>query len=727
MDAVTKNLNQLMNVIDPPKDLNVGDAASILKKDLYSKFLKEAIVQLFGKLPDNYIVVGDAKSKIIDSVQRQYELYFKEDKNRLNIVREKHSSGHDARPEGLYLAQDNCSLDVVSNPKLIITPGSILDPAGKTKMGALNLIDEGTMNILPEEFINSLSMENAVTGPITFDRDNYSVTIPTPMGSIKTSFDKRTFKANGGDTSYFMGNDTKNTEIVKLIDQKSKTETEKINEIKKYILVKELGDTLQVQWLNHIFKVHSDIKRENTVIGTTDTVVCYRSIVNKVGVIWTHNGITTYFLPYFTDKTAQAAITKSFILTIQNEVISHNESVINVLQAVIDEPLKNNTWVDGLTWNQTQMTNAKNYLQGHKTKLTQVNTDLKRRLEAIGNVDAAKELASTNHFKSPFIWYDIGKYFKNIKSVKKLYESSFIVFSPSNFSSEKQVGGSLRRRGSASFKSKTPSVKSHSRVKGRLNVIEYDTAILTTNPLNDTYFLYSYVRDNHPEIFTYAFILKEVINKRKPSWYEWICERTPSKYPLVQYDLKEKYNVSYYINDNPKAENRFILTEFSASLSDDAYSATRTSVQLAELFLRSFPSLYSPQLYGFMSHIRSAHARSFPKIDTLSSEEIDSLELNQVGGAIITQTEIDSILSEAMDSYEIYYSLRIKAAYQDKDLKKEELLKGLASSMRKVSSKTRKLSPRKVSPPKKMNSKQKTKRITRKRMTHKRETALVMP
>ena len=717
MDAVIQKLNQLMNVIDPPKDLNVGEAASTLKEDRYSKVLKRAIQELFGDLPSNYIVVGDAKSKIIDSVQRQYDLYFKENKNQLNIVREKHSSGHDARPEGLYLAQDNGSLDIISNPKLIITPGSILDPAGKTKKGAENLIDTGsdTYNILPQTYIESLSMEKAVSGPIVFNRETYTVEIPTPMGTIKASFDKETFKPTQGDIDYFMGNDTKNKAIVKLIKQ-SKNDDEIIEEVKKYILVKELGDTLQVQWLNHIFKNQLLIQRTNTVVGTTDTVVCYRSIVNKVGVIWTNNGKTTYFLPYFTDKTAQAAIEKSFIMTIQNEVISHNKSVIDVLEAVINEPKDDSRWVDGLTWTDTQVSNAKDYLRKQIQSLNEINADLKRTLETILNVDGAKSIAEKSHFKSPFIWYNVGNYFKCIKSVKKIYQNDFIVFTPSTFTNQR--GG---RRGSAT-KSKTRSVKGHSRVKGEFSPIEYDTSILTTNQLNDTYFLYCYVRDYHPEIFTYAFILKEAINRRKPSWYEMICGRTPSKYPLVKYDLIEKYKVSYYINDNPKAENRFILTEYPASSADDAYSATRTSVQLAELFLRSFPSLYSPQLYGFMSHIRSVHARSFPKIDALTSEDIDSLKLNQVGGeAIVTPTEIESILSEAMDSYEVYYSLRIKAAYQDKDLKKEDLIKGLTSSVRKVSSKTRKLSPPKT---KKMNSKQKTKRVTRKRFTH---TAVVMP
>ena len=515
-DPSIKVLNRLINIIDPPKDLAVPISTGVkLTERIHGGEIKIMIEQLFANgepLPSGFVGVGDKKSVIIDSVERRLGL-----QNRLDIVREKYTTGHDARPEGLYLAQDAGPMDVVSNPKIIVTPGSILDPAGKTKDGIINLVTEGVYNTLPKKYLDKLSI-SIVTGDIKVesDIDTYRVNIPTQLGDINGIFNKRTFSP---ETHYFKGNDTKNEYILNNYLANK-------NECKKFILAKELGDTLQVIWLDYIFDTNGEISREKTVIVTSDTVVCYRAIVNRVGCILTHNGKTTYFLPRTVDVAQLAAINKSFVLTVANEVLAHNQSVITVIKSVILSEAgtgryDRDVWINGQKWYPSSVINARKYLEDIVVpKLESINRDLAVRFNALTDLEAAKALASqpSSHFKNPFILTK-ERYYKTINSVILLTEGvPFIakLFQASTFGSDRPrrgffVGGSKIQSGGA-----------------------YNTELYYANK-DKSFFLYCYVRDFHPEIFKYAYMME------------------PSLIPftLEKYDIGYYYDGSNFIVDSP--------------------------------------------------------------------------------------------------------------------------------------------------------------------------------
>ena len=595
-DPSIKELNQLINIIDPPKDLAISTSdGDKLTEKIHGPAIKIMIKELFGSdtsLPPGFVGVGDKKSIIIDSVERRLGL-----QSKLDIVREKYTTGHDARPEGLYLAQDAGPMDVVSNPKIIVTPGSILDPAGKTKEGIINLVTEGIYNTLPKEYLNKLSM-SIVTGDIKVesDTDTYKVNIPTQLGDINGVFNKTTFAP---ETDYFKGNPTKNKYILENINN--------TDECKKYILAKELGDTLQVIWLDYIFSTGRDIKRDNTVIVTVDTVVCYRAIVNRVGCILTHNGKTTYFLPRTVDAAQLAAINKSFVLTVANEVLTHNESVITVIKKVISSSVglegNKDVWVNGQTWYPAAVVNAKKYLENTIVpKLESINRDLAVRFNTLTDLEAAKALASqpSSHFKNPFILTKEG-YYKTINSVILLTEGvPFIakLFQASTFGNERPrrgffVGGSRRKIQSGGV---------------------YNTELYTANK-DKSFFLYCYVRDFHPEIFKYAYMME------------------PS---LIPFTL-EKYDIGYYY------DGINFIVDRSLSNEEEIRTLTETSILLAKSFTATFPQLLTPELGGFFE---------------LFPSPIDS---------------ISQAAYAAIDLYDVYYSLRISKSYSGGEVTEDEL------------------------------------------------------
>ena len=597
-DPSIKVLNRLINIIDPPKDLAVPISTGVkLTEKIHGPAIKIMIGELFAsgtELPPGFVGVGDKKSIIIDSVERRLGL-----QNRLDIVREKYTTGHDARPEGLYLAQDAGPMDVVSNPKIIVTPGSILDPAGKTKDGIRNLVTEGLYNTLPKEYLDKLSM-NIVTGDIKVesDTDTYKVNIPTQLGDINGIFNKRTFSP---ETDYFKGNDTKNEYILNNYLANK-------NESKKFILAKELGDTLQVIWLDYIFDTNGEISREKTVIVTCDTVVCYRAIVNRVGCILTHNGKTSYFLPRTVDAAQLAAINKSFVLTVANEVLTHNQSVIAVIKSVILSEAgtgrnDRDVWINGQKWYPAAVMNARKYLEDIVVpKLESINRDLAVRFNALTDLEGAKALASqpSSHFKNPFILTKDG-YYKTINSVILLTEGvPFIakLFQASTFGNERPrrgffVGGSRRKIQSGGV---------------------YNTELYTANK-DKSFFLYCYVRDFHPEIFKYAYMME-------PSFIPFTLEK---------YDIGYYYDGINFIVDRPFSNKEEIKT------------LTETSIVLAKAFTATFPQLLTPELGGFFE---------------LFPAPIDS---------------ISQAAYAAIDLYEVYYSLRISKSYSGGEVTEDEL------------------------------------------------------
>jgi hypothetical protein len=825
-----KKYNRLLNLWDPPKDLNSSSWVGFT--DLYRKELADILKELFSPgagaenaLPAGYNAISDTKKKIketfgYDDVPgKPYSAFITDKINTLLIIRESHSSGQDPRPTGLFVSQDTGPNDVVTKPKFIITPGTVLDPASKTKDDTTSFSPITNYGSLPIEYIQRLKLDTVINGAITVtknaDNTSFTVTIPTNIGDISTTLNA-SFQSSSeaGDGAYFKGNPKKNKFI---LDNKDKlTETAIRNKVKKYLLVKELGDTLQVQWLNYIFEnlAGTDTyNRGNTVIITNDTVVLYRSLINKVPVILTYMGKTRLFKSTAEDEATKAAIDAALIQTIRDEAIRHNLSVIKVIQDIYAKGDGSDAWIGGNIWYDSSLKNyARIYLNKLREKLENMNKDFDIYFNALANPTAAKDFAAKCHFTCPFVWCK-GGYYKQVTTVTHLLPGNQLSFPAASFTalSLKKVklengtfvnvgsvdagGGGKQRGGARRTKAQkeqaaTAATTSATRrtlitktieewaepwteaytIPARITsqavsdpsdpeefeghateIEEHDKWAVNVNGVTfaalqaRSYFLYWYVREFYPQIFTYAYVFKKAIQKTASESDALIAEantayltstsalssaeadrnirstpttrarvrvlteetnildrihqryvdaKTMAEDALTKYtnvpdseNFLDKYNVEGSFND----DNGFVyeLTDDTPAKKTAALQGTLEAISLSEYFVKMFPQLQTQYLMNFFAQMR----RTGPNLATtygVKDFEVEvgefvplgeELELNiaQLGGGVKL---IHPLAENAMDVYEIYYSLLLQATYEDRSVTDEELEKALAKSYR---------------------------------------------
>jgi hypothetical protein len=493
--------NKILNLLDPPKDLS---ADSDLTARAHGDLIKPILLDMFWPgynarndnppLPNGFTPIGDTKGAIKNSLGSESDSqtankpltnYLLNKANKLRILRETHTSGTDGRPSNLYVSQDSGPgpEKLIKNPTIIITPGTILDPASKTKEGATFLVKKfGTLAHDP--YILNLNMGNIITDDITMSqeadgdpnsgRGPFRIQIPTNIGGaaaglIDAYLNFQTFKKlaptaerPNEDGDYFRGNPEKNNFILN-----NPTE---VNKIKKYILVKELGDTLQVVWLKSILDAENDedneenpYTEENTVLITGDTVVWYRCMINKVPVIITYMGETNYWRSQDNEEFMIAAFKK----TIREELISANQSVIKMITEVRDLPRTDDgRWLWGLSWTTQQRMAVTSYLAKLIPKLEALNKDALIFIDNVPSIDGAKSAAARYRLMNPFIkkgqeWRTNekilsllpdgnisfnGKAFKSVNSIVSNLQNSnlFIQFPTTGGSFHTQRGGTRR-------------------------------------------------------------------------------------------------------------------------------------------------------------------------------------------------------------------------------------------------------------------------------------------
>jgi len=474
---------------------------------------------LFGvPTSDKWSPIGGRKEIIKEAIDNDIPGW---ESKGIKVVRMKHSSGNNPAPDGLYLAQDNGPSDIVSNPRFLLTPASVLDPAGKTKRGP-NIVNVITKyNTLPHTYIDDIGMDNVIKSDISMSErgNNYRVTIPVRLEGkdsvIVEDFSKESFapqELNRVRPSYFAGNREKNAQIRDLIGPPRNPNV--LIEGEKYILCKELGDTLQVQWLNHIFNEDSNITRANTVIGTTDEVVLWRSIVNKVGVIYTNSlGQTKRYLPVIFDPEEIRKINVQRIESIRYDLITHNISVIMLIydiimkghKIILERRRETTSWIENITWNLKQLYNAVNFLNSTCQFLINRVTNLYNEFtgDSEDDIQRANELANAMRFTSPFVKYRTTDTYKIIMSTTHIfsgYPFPAKTFFPSNFNDPRplQTGGSLDKI----------LAKVGLRLQDENQNIDRIESILTKNDNRDPIFLFCFVREFFPELFTYAYFMK---------------------------------------------------------------------------------------------------------------------------------------------------------------------------------------------------------------------------
>lgn len=737
--ATVKEINNLVNFYDPPKDLH--DAPGLTNK-LHADEIKDAMEGLFRKsVPVPWVAVGKkiGARKTLDIIKEAIEanaVLKKVIDERQLIIRINHTSGHSPKPDGLCLAQDCGPVDIVSNARLIITPGSIIDPAGKTKevsrngLYTVSNIVRATNN-LPKSFLDAIDM--GFIESVKLDKEangDYKITIViNGVGTITEIFDSKTFSPSGGgdDPSFFAGNPKKNKKIAALIkeyqDDPSKKKKNLIK-IQHYLLCKELGDTLQIIWLKHIFalgniKTDDDIiiLKTNTVMGTTDEGVLYRCIINSVGVIHTidHGGITHMYMPKDLTGDDLVKLVQQQIEQIQKDVIGQNITVIDNLQAIINSPRGDDSWIETAKWGNKQSSvsltyreYAKNLLEKLVTALNLYNDNLNRRFdgliasivlrntEAENNtiIQTAKEMAKDERFREPFI--DCRNSYYKIKSITAIVYNRKIKFDPKRFTETSiknysetwtselagggkyMIGGDIKdsiiRKSRQQLKYLTTDAE-----RDQYKMPESMNTILTANvplglgvPTLDRYFLFYFIREFIPELCAYAQFMKAGLLEARIQ-----IDSTHNNYIDIFNDTKIEYR---WLENNQIQVGAYTETElskdvfelqievFPAARGEEYFTVAKEIIKYSDLFIKLFPSFNTKIITDFFNYIHTnvlSHVRgSFYDISNATLRNIEAhVNLSGLEGGGITEEQLDKAASIAIDSYDLYYESLIKSAY----------------------------------------------------------------
>jgi hypothetical protein len=207
--------------------------------------------------------------------------------------------------------------------KIILTPGSYLDP-GKRSKGDMNY---GFDLILEKDtFINlGMPMITKITSKLLDDQACIIHIEFDKMTPIKVLFSKD-FEAKFGDIQYFKGNSKKNEYFNKdpLSDEVAY----------KFILSKELGDTSQAIYGKQYAKsIEQGVKK--VCLFTNDNVLSLRCRLLHLQVVYNvcsgKSNKTFYYYPVMSD------ITNAFVEMWSNNIGIHNNWVINIVENIIDK------------------------------------------------------------------------------------------------------------------------------------------------------------------------------------------------------------------------------------------------------------------------------------------------------------------------------------------------------------------------------------------------------
>lgn len=716
--ATVKEINRLINQYDPPKDL--GDAPGVTNID-HGKEIRRAIIGLFGAIDDDaskptlkWTAKGRRTQVIKDKIMSVPELAAVIN-DKQEIIRIKHSTGHNPAPEGLYFAQDNGPTSVVSNPKIILTPGSIADRAGKTQKESKHGLYEirnlvkypiGESNTLPVKFTNDIAMELAIDGSIKMTIEangNYKLVIPsTLLGEITEIFDNVSLEPTSGKDdkpSYFAGNPKKNVKIGNLID--SGINDAKLKEIQKYLLCKELGDTLQVIWLNHIFNLGGPIIRGNTVVGTTDETVLYRCVVNGVGVIQTvDNGGKTYiYMPKNFTPEEMEGIIKQKIVIIQKNVIGQNLSVIKLLKEIIASPNDGKNWIEttSVSWNGKPRDYANDILTRLVSYLEIKNNEINTLFDGLSGTDENLRIATgyltTYRFRSPFVDYK-GKYYKIVQSVKSILKTS-IPFDPTRFVPRTITGyvwdapasGGGHQSGGAISDEIEEKVDNRLETESSMSVTE--RVILAVNIENgvDPLLLFCFTKEFFPELFTYAEIMLHAFHV-KPE------VALPAEHAQAEDDLKnlitEDVKYKWIVHPDSRINGRFgcfdIIDEDGninkcnssyTGNSAELFRKTKAMLKFADLFVTLFPSVKTGRIAEFLRMVSNITTDEFRSLffnlagaENAAAANRAAQEVEHEGGGNILDEELqDQVATIAIANYELYYESALNGAHKSIKIK----------------------------------------------------------
>ena len=312
MAETVQSLNRLINCIDPGKDAQIG---GVLTEKIHGAFLKNSVYRpLFNldNLANAAVVqgVGDKKDFIKKKVDSAFRL---RDFPVRKITRLRYSSDGTAMPRlvGYNLAYDAGSGlgELSSEYRVVLTPASIIDRASRDRdpRNPITLLQKPS-DLLPEfiEILDltaclvSLRYEGVRAGKYVF---TFRTTIPGYESFTAEYRDTKKLEPITFEAEY-CANEKKNA----YISEHWKNEAE-LSKIKVLVLLKELGDTLQVLWLKQAIQ-QEPLQADKTALCTSDTVVWLRSIINEVSCVFSEKGgVSTLYPVALNEGQKQAAIT----------------------------------------------------------------------------------------------------------------------------------------------------------------------------------------------------------------------------------------------------------------------------------------------------------------------------------------------------------------------------------------------------------------------------------
>jgi hypothetical protein len=330
-------------------------------------------------------------------------------------------------------------------------------------------------------------------------------------------------------------------------------------------------------------------------------------------------------------------------------------------------------WVNGNIWRPDKIKNAKDFLNLLKIQLETRIKEIDTAFPKVSDISGAKQYAARpeNRIKSPFVYYAKGEYYKVINGVtitiprggSPSYTFMSTKFTPSNIDKElttlqsafPQVGGvgTTKRarttnlllhtiktkadmRASVESSSTSPFVKERrtarqqaaifiKRAANHISHVVYSENARSNN-IRAPYFLFNYVQEFFPEIFTYAFqmfVIARGFTIYIPNMFQIIQEfMTPSTIinavgdtihgiasycNLRQQALDKKIGVFFYrklyqtsypytwdINNTYNSEQTT-----NSENSDFIYTSMEEIIKYAKVFCDYNTDVLTPHLYNF--------------------------------------------------------------------------------------------------------------------------------
>jgi len=277
--AEKEDLNRQMNIADCYKDGSDFPSVVMLKN------FRTAVEDLFGSAHCNMFDIqqkimkdplyGDVKPEKICWLQ----VITQKKLNDPRPIYEKNDIVNKLPVEVEYAFHDSgySPTQIKHEIKQILSPGSYIDPASRAKLGDGDVtLERGVTEITKADF-EELGFEKAIhsfEGKLS--GSNMKITMTFPGGDKFHTERTREHEHAGEGTDYFGGNPVKNKWFNNNPDGSPEI-------AKKYILCKELGDTLQVMYANKIIK-HQRKPSVQYCMFTSDNVVLARCRQYRISV-----------------------------------------------------------------------------------------------------------------------------------------------------------------------------------------------------------------------------------------------------------------------------------------------------------------------------------------------------------------------------------------------------------------------------------------------------------